>query len=452
MASITEPFAAALARPVPRYTSYPTAVQFNTEIDASAYAQWLAAVPPDAALSLYLHVPYCAQLCWYCGCHTRVAGRYAAIERYRDALRSEILTVRGHLGARRSVTQIHWGGGTPTVLNPADFTGLAAVLQDNFAIAADAEIAVEIDPRTLTKAMIHALAAAGTNRVSFGVQDFDPQVQAAINRIQPYAMTERAIDSLRAADVPSINLDLVYGLPRQTLVSLHDTVTKVIALQPDRVALFGYAHVPWMKSHQRLIQNEDLPRQDERWALAKLAAEMLTGAGYVAIGIDHFARPGDPLARAAADGRLRRNFQGYTTDAADWLLGFGASAISRFPEGYAQNAVDLPQWLDAVEKDRLATVRGIRLSADDRVRADIIERLMCDMSVDLRAVAARHGLPAEALADAVEGLADATRLGIAAVDDLVVRIEPDARPLARLAAAAFDTYSAASGNRHSAAV
>ncbi len=449
MASTHQPFAAALARPVPRYTSYPTALQFTPAITDRDHARWLSSVPADAALSLYLHVPYCAQLCWYCGCHTRVASRYSSVARYGAALRTEIRGVAARLGARRRVTQIHWGGGTPTVLQPADFTALAETVGSSFEVASDAEIAVEIDPRTLTDEMVHALAATGTNRVSFGVQDFDPRVQAAINRLQPYAMTELAIARLRGAGVRSVNLDLVYGLPLQTVDSLRDTVERVIELQPDRIALFGYAHVPWMKPHQRLINEQDLPGPADRWALASQAAALLTGAGYLAIGIDHFAKPDDPLARAAAAGLLRRNFQGYTTDTAECLIGFGASAISRLPQGYAQNDADVAGWQRRIESGRLATARGVRLTTDDRLRADIIERLMCDLSVDLRAVTARHGSAATGFTLPPE-LGEAIRLGIATVDDLVVRIAANARPLARIAAAAFDSYRA--GGRQSAAV
>lgn len=446
------PSGAALARPVPRYTSYPPATHFSSAIGADAYGAWLAAIPADATLSLYLHVPYCARLCWYCACHTRVAGRYERVARFAAALPAEIAAVRARIPAAPRVTHVHWGGGTPTVLRPDDFARIHRALTDAFALDAGTEIAVEIDPRSLSDAMVAALAAAGVRRVSFGVQDFDPGVQAAINRIQPFAVTRAAVDKLRAAGVGSVNLDLVYGLPLQTVASLERTIRLALGLLPDRIALFGYAHVPWMKRHQRLIRAADLPGPEARWAQAQAAAAMIVDAGYAPIGIDHFARPDDALAKAAAAGRLRRNFQGYTADDATHLLGFGPSAISVLPQGYAQNAADIAVWLAAAEAGRLATARGIALDGDDRLRRDAIERVMCDLAVDLDAVARRHGRSAADLADALPALDALVRQGIVAPEGSVVRVRPEARALARLAAAAFDRHLAAGRGRHSVAV
>jgi oxygen-independent coproporphyrinogen III oxidase len=452
-----ERLAEALARPVPRYTSYPTAPQFTTAVGPATYAGWLAGIAPDAPLSLYLHLPYCRRMCWYCACHTRVANDYDPVARTRDGLLREIATVRRHLdaphlGTRRRVSQIHWGGGTPTILAPEDFRRLDETLRAAFDVDGRTEIAVEIDPRTLPPEMVDALAASGVTRVSFGVQDFDPDVQRAINRIQSFETTRDAIQALRRAGVGSVNLDLLYGLPRQTVASVRATIEQTLALAPDRIALFGYAHVPWMKAHQQMIRTGELPGPVERWQQAAAAAEALTAAGYVAIGIDHFARPDDKLARAAAAGTLHRNFQGYTTDDTLHLVGLGASSISALPVGYAQNVTDVKAWLDRVESDTLATARGVAIDAADRLRAEVIERIMCDLAVDLAAVAARHGTDAGALADTFPALESLARDGIAEIDGAVIRVTEGARPLARLVAAAFDAYLDNGRGKHSAAV
>ena len=445
-------FAPFQARSVPRYTSYPTAPHFGPAVGPDAMAAWLAAIPAATPVSLYLHVPYCVQLCWYCGCHTRVANRPERLIQYRDALLAEIATVRRHIGFRAKVSHVHWGGGTPTVLAAADFRRVAEALAEAFDLGPETEVAVEIDPRTLTDDVVAALAAAGVRRVSFGVQDFDARVQAAINRIQPFEMTRDAIERLCAAGVRSVNLDLIYGLPLQTVTSLRETIRLALSLAPDRLALFGYAHVPWMKPHQKLIREADLPGPEARWAQAETAAQMLVEAGYVPVGIDHFARAGDSLAHAAARGEVRRNFQGYTTDGAGYLIGLGASAISSFPAGYAQNAAYVRDWRDAVVAGRLATARGIALGAEDWLRREVIERVMCELSVDLRAVAERHGTDTAAFDDVRPELDALARAGIVDVSGTTIRVRPGARPLARVVAAAFDTYLAAGRGRHSAAV
>lgn len=446
------PFAKAMARVVPRYTSYPPATHFTPSVGPGTYERWLAAIPADASLSLYVHVPYCVKLCWYCACHTRVANRYDSIERYRDALIAEIALVRARLGGRNRVAHLHWGGGTPTVLHPGDFAGVDRALKGAFAFDDKTEIAVEIDPRSLDDAMVATLAGCGATRVSFGVQDFDPKVQAAINREQSFDLTRSAVKRLRGAGIRSVNLDLVYGLPLQTVAGLSRTIAQTLALAPDRIALFGYAHVPWMKPNQKLIRDQDLPGTELRWTMARTAADMLREAGYVAIGIDHFARPSDSLAQAAATGHLRRNFQGYTTDTADDLIGFGASAISAVPQGYAQNAADTAAWLSLVETGHLPTARGIALTPEDRLRREVIERLMCDLMVDLETVAQAYGKPASTFADALPALRSLAEDGIVDFDGWIVRVRPEARPLARLAAAAFDSWLAAGSGRHSVAV
>ena len=432
-------------RPVPRYTSYPTAPHFHAEIGRQDYRDWLAELPPGARLSLYLHVPFCQDLCWYCGCHTTVARRYQPVAKYRDLLLRELDLVGAALGCRRPVGHIHFGGGTPTMLAPDDLCLLGERLRARFQLLGAAEFAVEIDPRRLTRETVDALAAIGVNRASLGVQDVNPEVQLAINRWQPFAIVERAVDGLRTAGIGCINFDLMYGLPQQTAARVQASVDAALALRPARVALFGYAHVPWMKRHQRLIDEAALPGAAERAAQFEVAAARLEEAGYVAIGLDHFALPEDSLAVARKQGRLHRNFQGYTTDDAGALLGFGASAIGSLPQGYVQNAVPIPEYRDAIRGGRLATARGIRVSAHDRLRRAIIERLMCDFAVDLNGQTAR-------LAPELEALEPFRTDGLLTIDDGLIRVEPAGRPLIRTICAVFDAHLQRGLARHSRAV
>ncbi len=438
------------AAPVPRYTSYPTAAQFGPGVDAARYDGWLRTVPAGSSLSLYLHIPFCDTLCWFCGCHTRVVNRHGPVARYVEALLAEIDAVAERLPKDVRVTHLHFGGGSPTILSPAEIPRIGERLRDRFAFDAEAEIGVEIDPRGLSEAVVEALAALGVNRASIGVQDFDPRVQAAINRVQGFEETERVVRLLRRHGIARLNVDLIYGLPHQTEAGVAATARAVLDLAPDRIALFGYAHVPWMKAHQKLIDEAALPGARERFRQARRAADVFAAAGFVPIGLDHFARPEDPLAVAAAAGRLHRNFQGYTDDAADVLVGLGASAISELPDGYAQNTADVAVYLKTVGAGRLATVRGVAIDADDRLRRDVIERLMCDLCVDLDVVAARHGAAADRFDEALELLAAMRADGLVAVDGRTVAVTEAGRPFLRVAAAAFDRYLG--GGRHSVAV
>ncbi len=432
-------------RPVPRYTSYPTAPHFHAGIGPDDYRSWLARLPDGAPLSLYLHVPFCHALCWYCGCHTTVARRYQPVAEYLDLLLAEVDLVSTVLGSRRPVSHVHFGGGTPTIFAPDDLRTLGERLRARFEIGSDAEFAVEIDPRRLTRETVDALVAIGVNRASLGVQDVNPEVQAVINRLQPFAVVEAAVDRLREAGIANVNFDLMYGLPRQTVDRVLQSVDAAVRLRPARVALFGYAHVPWMKRHQRLIDQSALPGTSERAAQSEAAADRLAHAGYVAIGVDHFALPDDSLALALRQGRLRRNFQGYTTDAASALLGFGASAIGRLPQGYVQNAVPVPAYRDAIRAGRLATERGIALTDEDRARWSVIERLMCDLAVDLDGSAGRFATEVAALEPFV---AD----GMVQVETGSIRIRPEGRALARSVCAVFDAYFKQGAARHSRAV
>ncbi len=438
---------------LPRYTSYPTAAQFHPGICADDYRAWIGALEPQARVSLYLHIPFCASLCWYCGCHTTVTRRQEPVERYLRALHREIGAVADEAPGPLPVGHIHFGGGTPTIVGPKAFGALVQALAERFRIEPGAEIAVETDPRELTTEMADALGKAGVTRASIGVQTFDPAVQAAINRVQSFAETEAATQALRGAGVGAINLDVLYGLPGQTVRSCRETIERCLDLRPDRFAVFGYAHVVAFKKHQRLIDAAQLPDVRARQEQAEAIGEALQAAGYVRVGFDHFALPTDRLARAAAEGTLRRNFQGYTTDTCDTLIGFGASAIGRLPQGYIQNEVPVGTYCERVQRDGLATVKGYRLGEDDRLRAEIIERLMCDLDVDLAAVCGRHGADiAPVLEPALPRLTQLAADGIVAIDGSRVRVPEESRLLVRLAAAAFDAQLALAGRTFSRAV
>jgi len=425
---------------VPRYTSYPTAPHFSADVGAETVRGWLASLAPGSSLSLYLHVPFCARMCWYCGCNMRLVARYDPVAEYVERLIAEIHMRADALGHRHSLNHIHWGGGTPTTLSPEDFARVDAAIRERFDIADDAEIAVEIDPRTLDEPTVTALARMGCNRASLGVQEFDPQVQIAINRVQPFDLVETVCGWLRGAGIGALNFDLMYGLPHQTQEMLAETVKQAARLKPARLAVFGYAHVPWMAKNQRMIPENALPNGEARFEMAALAGQLLVERGYQAIGIDHFALPGDSLAVAAREGRLRRNFQGYTTDQAGALIGLGASSISALPQGYAQNMVQTNDYLRAIDAGALPVAKGLALSSEDIWRRAVIERLMCDFAVDLEAIALRFGLAKEAFAADFERLRPLAEDGLAQIDGAQVHITPEGQPLARVVAAAFDVY------------
>jgi oxygen-independent coproporphyrinogen III oxidase len=439
-------------RRVPRYTSYPTAPHFSPAVTAADYAAWLGTLEDDAALSLYLHVPFCASLCLFCACHTSVVHRLEPLESYGKTLLSEIQLVAEAIGRRLKVRHIHWGGGTPTALPPALMCDVMQSLRAHFDVAQDAEVAVEVDPRELSDASLRALGEMGTTRASLGVQDFDPLVQQTVHRVQDFDLTAACAQRLSGVGIGSINLDLIYGLPHQTVPGVAATVEQALRIAPDRVAVFGYAHVPWMKKHQALLPEAALPDAAERFAQRETAEQVITAAGYEAIGLDHFARPGDALATAAATARLKRNFQGYTTDDAPVLLGLGASSIGSLPQGYVQNLPSIPAWRDAVRAERLPVARGIALTEADKLRREVIETLMCRNEVDLRDVASRHNTDPASLMDAAPALQDMARDGLVRWNGMQVAVTPAGRPFVRAVAAAFDTYLASGVARHSAAV
>lgn len=432
---------------VPRYTSYPTAASFSAEIGPERHAGWLAGLAADQPVSLYLHVPYCRQLCHYCGCHAKLALREDVVARYRAALGGEIEQVGRLLRHRPKVTRIAWGGGTPSILGADGLESILAVVGRHFQIADTAEHSIELDPRHVPDELPDRLRALGVNRASLGVQDVEPAVQQAIGRIQPIELVERCTTLLRAAGIGRLNFDLIYGLPGQDVASIEATCRQVIALGPDRVAFYGYAHLPGRRANQRLIDEALLPGPAERFRQSQALARSFALAGYAPVGIDHFARPDDPLAIAAAAGRLHRNFQGYTDDDCPVLLGFGASAISSLPGGYVQNVADNPRYCRTVGTGELATVRGYALTDEDRRRARIIERLMCDFRVDLRAVD-----PDGDHADELALLRPMAADGMLTIADRTIAMTPLGRLVVRAAAAVFDTFRQREASRFSLAV
>ncbi|MHA1537256.1 MAG: oxygen-independent coproporphyrinogen III oxidase [Alphaproteobacteria bacterium] len=440
------------ATPVPRYTSYPTAPNFVEAIDAGTYRGWLEAIGVDEPLSLYLHVPFCDTLCWFCGCHTKIVNRYSPVAAYVEALGREIDLVADIIGSRAPVGHLHFGGGSPTILRGNDFAGLMDRLRARFEFLPEAEIAIEIDPRGMTREAVGGLAAAGVNRVSIGVQDIDPEVQRAVNRIQPLEVTEQVMEWCREAGMAGINIDLMYGLPRQTVPGVIHTAARIAELGPDRIALFGYAHVPWMKRHQRLIDQAELPDMAQRWRQAEAAAKALGEAGYLSIGLDHFAAPLDPLAGALKGGRLHRNFQGYTIDEARLLLGIGASAIGDAGFGYVQNTGSITDYVKTISAQRLATARGIALSPDDRLRRGVIERLMCDFEVDLGQHCQAFGADTSVLGEELAALGPLIDDGLVEMRGHEVRVTERGRPLVRVVASIFDHYLTKGPGRHSPAV
>ena len=433
----------------PRYTSYPTAPHFQTGFAEATYRAWLAELDTDQPISLYLHVPFCRRMCWYCGCSMKLVRRYGPVADYVDTLAAEIDLLADALPDRMTVGHIHWGGGTPTVLSPDDLCRAMSMLRRRFLLRSDAEIAVEIDPRTLTDTMVAMLGDLGFSRASLGVQEFDPTVQKAINREQPFSLVAEATENLRAAGVSAINFDLMYGLPFQTATTVTATIDRAARLRPDRVALFGYAHVPWMAKNQRMIPEHALPSAAERMDQAGKAADRLVSLGYCRIGLDHFALPDDPMAKAARKRSLRRNFQGYTTDAEETLIGLGASSIGALPQGYVQNTAETGAYARAVEAGVLPVAKGRVLTGDDRLRRSVIERLMCDLQVDLVHEARRYGAPPDLFAPELDRLRGMQRDGLIRLADGVVTITEAGRPVMRTVAAVFDAYLDKLGARHS---
>ncbi len=444
-------------RNVPRYTSYPTAPHFHDGVSEETYVDWLEAIGPTDSLSLYLHVPYCRDICHYCGCHTKATKQESPLKAYGDTLAQEIKLTAAHLKNSGTVKHIHWGGGTPSLLPRQSLIELTNVMRDLFDFDPEMEHAIELDPRLVTKELAETLVQVGVNRASLGVQDFDLKVQMAIGRVQPFDVVAKATKYLRDAGLDALNFDLMYGLPGQSEATILETVEKTLKLKPGRIALFGYAHVPWMRKHQRLIDENTLPSAAERIALADLARAELLKAGYVAIGLDHFARPDDSMAIALNDGSLKRNFQGYTTDQGEELIGFGVSSIGKLSNGFIQNIPDVGNWRRAIEAGELPISKGLALSVDDRLRGQIIEELMTNYACDLEKVCESFDTGVDHLETSLNSLNELAADGLVRIEKesgakTTVQVTDRGRPYVRLAAAAFDAYLADSQARHSAAI
>lgn len=430
-------------RTAPRYTSYPTAPMFRPDVDGGVFTQWLAALDENASLSLYLHVPYCKSICLYCGCHTFATRKPEPVLDYAKTLIKEIELVAKSTKARK-VKSIAWGGGTPNMLDGETFSKVFEAIKANFDLAKIEEHAVEIDPRLLNDEHIQAFKKADVNRASFGVQDLNEHVQRAIGRIQPFKQVEKAVNKLRAAGIDAINIDLIYGLPEQSVEDAKNSAHLSTKLDPSRLAVFGYAHVPWFKKRQRLIDENALPKTDVRYDQLLGIKETLENNGYVAIGFDHYAKPDDSLTKAKLNKTLKRSFQGYTSENADALIGIGCSSISTLPSGYAQNNPEPGAWARAINAGEFATVRGVPTNDADRNRRDLLDRLLCDFEVDLSQFGG-----AQNFAHNLEPIKELVAEGIAEIKENKVAATEMGKPFVRIIAQHFDEYLSRSGGKHS---
>ena len=428
--------------PGPRYTSYPPATRFTEEVTWEALADELVANNrTERDLSLYFHIPFCQTLCWFCGCTTVITTRQGQSATYVDYLRKELAQMAPAFNPRRRVAQLHWGGGTPTFLKPAEIRELGRVIQDHFTFAPDIEAGVEIDPRRISPEHLSALREAGFNRASLGVQDFEAKVQEAVHRIQPLDLTKNVVNELRALGFQSINLDLIYGLPFQTVESFERTLDQVLELGPDRLAVFSYAHVPWLKPSQKIIEKA-LPSADTKLQILQLIVEKLTGSGhYTYIGMDHFARRDDELAVAQRERTLHRNFQGYSTHGDADIYSFGMSSISQTPNAYWQNLKELPAYYAALDAGQPTFARGYLMTEDDKHRRETIMRLMCDLSLNYGEMSQKLGIRfTDYFARELESLSDLTADGLLERHASGFNVTAEGRLFIRNIAMRFDAY------------
>jgi oxygen-independent coproporphyrinogen III oxidase len=430
--------------PGPRYTSYPTAPQFTDATPPEALTEAIRRDNQDAArpLSIYFHLPFCETLCWFCGCTTVITLRRDAAADYVGYLDKELGLIQPLVNPARRVAQMHFGGGTPTFLPPAVIRRLGEAIHARFQFAADSENSVEVDPRRITRDHVRAFRELGCNRASMGVQDTNPEVQQAVHRVQPLAVTRQAFDWMRAEGYRSISLDLIYGLPHQTADSFARTIDDVLALQPDRLAVFSYAHVPWIKPSQRIFEKQaNLPSTEEKLKMLATGVEKLTAAGMVYIGMDHFARADDELAVAQRNGTLQRNFQGYSTHAGASIYGFGMSSISQTADSYRQNLKELPAYYAALDAGRLPLERGLLLTDEDRLRRQVIMRIMCDRRINYADLSRRLGVDfRRKFAREIESLADLEADGLLRRDPEGLVITGVGALLIRIIAMRFDAY------------
>jgi len=433
----------------PRYTSYPSAHHFAAQTHEGHYRQWLENIGHHKAVSVYIHIPFCRELCWFCGCHTKITRRYKPIYDYIQAMFQEIKMLQHFIKGKGTLVNIYFGGGSPNLLEDSDLRSILTNVSSIFKIVTLRESSIELDPRTTSPEKIALYSSLGFNRVSIGVQDFDPKVQLAINRFQPYSLVEKVVKNLREAGIDQINCDLIYGLPHQNLENFRHTLEKTISLNPSRIAIFSYAHIPHIKKHQRMIDTTSLPSPIEKLSLYLLAHEFLQDNGYIAIGIDHFAKPSDPLTTAFKNHTLKRNFQGYVSDDTEVLIGMGSSAISHFPEGYVQNSQNMPEYRDLVGNNRLPTIRGWQMSKDDQLQKTVIDELLCFMGVDLEEISQRFAVDPSYFKKELDSLQSLESLGIAKIKGYVVEVVGQYRMTARLVASVFDKYHRTMAGRYS---
>jgi oxygen-independent coproporphyrinogen-3 oxidase len=430
-------------RPGPRYTSYPTAPEWKEDFKAPQYLGHLArAEAAGGPLSIYVHLPFCHEMCRFCGCNVIATHDRSRADAYLDVLEKEVALVAAHLPTRRTVSQLHWGGGTPTFLDEKQLARCHAIIARHFQFLPDAELAVEIDPAITTRSQVDLLARLGFNRISMGVQDFDRKVQETVGRIQGEKETADLVTAARAAGFKGVNLDLIYGLPFQTGATWKDTLERILRIHPDRMAVFGFAYVPWSKPHQKLLPQDALPRTEQRVELFLQTVEAFTTAGYRLIGLDHFALESDELARAQSAGTMFRNFQGYTVRPATDTVAFGMSSISDIGGAYAQNAHKLKDWSEQVEAGIIPVDRGAAMSADDVLRRFVINRVMCLLRLDLDEVKSQFGEPARAAiaASLQSGLDELEADGLVTFDGRVLTVTPLGQLLVRNVAMLFDAY------------
>ncbi len=428
----------------PRYTSYPTADRFNTGFTEQSYLGHLeqrANKPGNPPLSIYVHLPFCESLCYFCACNKIITKEHGRVAEYLRYLDKEMALVAARIGPDRQAVQLHLGGGTPTFFNADELGQLMAMLRRHFDFAPGAELGVEIDPRTVGEGTLAMLAGLGFNRNSFGVQDFDPAVQQAVNRIQPLEMVEKAVEESRKAGFESINADLIYGLPKQTLASFGRTLDSLIRLAPDRIALYNYAHLPRRFKAQRLIDEADLPSAEERLQIFLMSMQRLLDAGYVYIGLDHFSKPDDELNKARLDKSLHRNFQGYTTRAECDLIGFGVSAISKVGNSYSQSVRTVNAYYEHLDQGRLPLEKGFELSQDDVLRREIIMTLMCSAPVQFETINRDYGIDfTRYFAQELSRLQPYEEAGLITIDQEAIRVTPKGRLFVRASGMVFDSY------------
>ncbi|MBT3939377.1 MAG: oxygen-independent coproporphyrinogen III oxidase [Pelagibacterales bacterium] len=424
---------------LPRYTSYPTAPQFSEKIGEKEYKKWLYKINKDNSISLYFHIPFCTKLCWFCGCTTKIINKNTPLIKYLDLLKKEIKNVSIFV-KDVPVKHIHFGGGSPSLVPASNFISFMKFINNNFNVSSNAEIAIEIDPRTVDIHKINAYKKMNINRVSIGVQDFNTEVQKAINRIQPFKQVSKLVEILHKKNIKDINIDLIYGLPFQTKKSINKTIKQTISLSPGTISYFGYAHVPWMKKNQKMIKDKQLPSKDLRILMFSSANKILEKAGYIPIGLDHFSHPKNKLFKAFNNKTLKRNFQGYSTDKSDTILGFGLSSISSFKEGYIQNVIDNSKYNEMIKEKKYPIARGFQLTVEDIERRNIIMSLMCFFEAKVNKFKFK---------EEINKLKPYIISNDLKYDGTILYLNPKSRNLLRFITSVFDTYLSSKSGRFS---